>query len=291
MSLKEILKPIVKLPLQFCFKTFPELKCIDRYRLKFGRLPNLITPQTFNEKLLLKKLFDRNPKLTLFADKYLVRDFVKSRLGCPEQYLTKIYAVIDTPVKICDLNLPNQFVMKANHLSGQIKIVRDFKGIKYSELEHLAEVWLQANYYYHGNEWAYKNIKPRIIFEELLDAKGDTPDDYKFFCFNGNPRFIQIDRGRFTKHQRNIYDLELCLLPVRLVYENFPGKVDLPENFDKMIEIAKKLSKETDFIRVDLYNLNGRVIFGELTNYPEAGTGRFYPPSWDKEFGSCWKRW
>jgi len=81
------------------------------------------------------------------------------------------------------------------------------------------------------------------------------------------------------------------LLPVRLVYENFQGKVDLPDNFDKMIEIAKKLSKGTDFIRVDLYNVNGRVIFGELTNYPEAGTGRFYPPSWDKKFGSCWKRW
>ena len=115
-------------------------------------------------------------------------------MGCQEQYLTKIYAVVDTPVKIRSLNLPDQFVMKANHLSGQIKIVRDLKRIACSELESLAEGWLQANYYYHGNEWAYKNIKPRIIFEELLDVKGDTPDDYKFFCFNGNPRFIQIDR-------------------------------------------------------------------------------------------------
>ncbi|MCX5700300.1 MAG: ATP-grasp fold amidoligase family protein [Candidatus Omnitrophica bacterium] len=253
-------------------------------------MPNLINPQTLNEKILLKMLFDRNPKLTLFADKFLVRDFVKSRLEDTEQHLTKLYAVVDTLDKIHSLNLPNQFVMKVNHLSGGVKIVRDFKGLECGELERFAEVHLNENWHRSHQEWCYKNIKPCIIFEELLDFEGNLPDDYKFFCFNGNPQFIQIDRGRFIKHQRNIYDLSLSLLPVRFCYENFQDKVSVPKNFDKMIEIAKRLSKGTDFIRVDLYNINGRIIFGELTNYPEAGLGKFDPSFWDKEFGSYWNR-
>lgn len=254
-------------------------------------MPNLINPKTFNEKILLKILCDRNPKLTLLQDKFLVRDFVKLRLENGEQHLTKLYAVVDSPAKICEFDLPKQFVMKPNHMSGLVKIVHDFKMLELGELEKHAEICLEKNYYFNYYEWAYKNIKPRIIFEELLEFEGNTPDDYKFFCFNGKPQFIQIDKGRFTKHQRNFYDLNLSLLPVRLDYENFQDKVTTPKNFNKMIEIAKKLSKETDFIRVDLYNINGRIVFGELTNYPCVGLKKFEPSSWDTKFGSYWKRW
>lgn len=269
-------------------ETLKKIENIKYYRRVFERMPNLINPKTFNEKILLKILFDRNPKLTLFADKVLVRDFVRSRLG-GDEYLTKLYAVVDNAAEISGLNLPNRFVMKPNHLSGKIKIVGDFGSQSVDELKELAERWLKINYYYAGNEWAYKNIKPKIMFEELLEFDGKIPDDWKFLCFNGEPRFINIDRDRFIKHKRNNYDVNLSLLPVEYGFENFQEKVDVPPAFDKMLEIARKLSSESDFIRVDLYNINGRILFGELTSYPGAGLTKFEPSSWDITFGSYWK--
>lgn len=286
--IKNFFKLFVKPFLHVCFKFWPELKSINNYRYSFGRMPNLICHKTFNEKILLKILFERNPKLTLFADKFMVRDFVESRLG-DNKYLTKLYAVVDNPAEIRKLNLPNQFVMKASHTSGDIKIINDFNKVGYEELEKLASLWLQKNQYKIYNEWAYRSIKPRIIFEEFLECGGKIPDDYKFFCFNGEPSFIQIDKNRFINHKRNIYDLNFSLLPVKYVYDNFQDKITPPKDFEKMLEIARKLSSETNFIRVDLYNINGRVIFGELTNYPEAGIGKFEPSDWDLKFGNYWK--
>lgn len=288
MNIKKMLKVIINPFLPICFKVFPELKCINDYRYNFGRMPNLINPKTLNEKILRKMLFDRNPRLTIFADKFLVRDFVKSRLG-EDSYLTKLYGVVDNPAQISGLSLPNQFVMKPNHLSGQIKIINDFMSLAPDELEKLAETWLRMSHYRYHNEWAYKNIKPRIIFEESLEFEMKIPDDWKFFCFRGEPRFIQIDRSRFVKHKRNIYNLSFSLLPVNLVWENIQEKIVIPQNFEKMLEIARKLSAGVDFIRVDLYNVNGRIVFGELTSYPGAGLEKFAPSSWDAKFGSYWK--
>jgi hypothetical protein len=182
--------------------------------------------------------------------------------------------------------------MKPNHLSGKIRIVDDFKGIPIRELEELAETWLGQNYYYNWYEWAYKNIPPRIIFEELLENDGKSPDDWKFSCFNGEPRFLVIHRNRFIEHTCNVYDLNLSLLPVSILNirkGNSREKIDPPQNFDKMLEITRKLSAGIDFVRVDLYNINGRIIFGELTNYPGAGLDKFEPSLWDTKFGSYWK--
>lgn len=279
---------MIKPLLPACYQFFPELNCINQYRYNLGRMPNLINPKTFNEKVLRKLLFDRDPKLTLFADKYLVRDYVKSKLGT-DGHLTKLYAVIDGPAEISGLGLPSQFVMKANHLSGVVKIVRDSDSLAKGELEDLASKWLQKNYYDKLHEWAYKNIKPRIIFEELLEFNGNVPDDWRFFCFRGEPRFIQVDIDRFIDQRRNFYDMDLTLLPVKKVFENFQRETDSLQNYDKMLEIARKLSAGTDFIRVDLYNIQGRILFGELTNYPSAGLGKFNPSSWDTTFGSYWK--
>lgn len=289
MRIKKIPKTILKPLLSICYKVFPESKCIKQYRNMFCRTPNLINPKTFNEKILRKLLFDRDPKLTLFADKFLVRDFVKSRLGGNE-HLTKLYAVVDNPGEISNLSLPNRFVMKPNHSSGRIQIVDDFSNSGCVELEKLASKWLQENFYYTFNEWAYKNIKPRIIFEELLESEGKSPDDFRFFCFNGQPRFISMSRkDKFQKWQINYCDLNLSLLPVRNShYKNIQGEISKPLNLDQMLEIAKILSAGSDFIRVDLYNISGRVLFSELTNYPGAGLIKFDPPSWDLEFGSYW---
>jgi hypothetical protein len=157
------------------------------------------------------------------------------------------------------------------------------------ELEKLAETWLKQKHYDAFNEWAYKNIQPRIIFEELLDMDGQSPPDWKFFCFNGQPQFFEFHKDRFLKHQCSFYDLNLSLLPVNIRSEGVHQNIGASQNFKEMLEIARKLSAGTDFIRVDLYNINGRIIFGELTNYPGAGLDKFEPSSWDKKFGSYWK--
>ena len=252
-------------------------------------MPNLMMPETFNEKLLHKMLFDRDHKLTLFADKYLVRDFVRSRLG-GDEYLTKLFAVVESSTEIRGLGLPARFVVKPNHLCARIKVVRDPEETSLDELEKLASEWLHTNYFHYYGEWAYKNITPRIIFEELLEDNEEIPPDYKFFCFGGEPRFLYVAKGRFENLRINFYDLNFKLLPVRYHdQENFQGDESAPKNFGRMLEIARRLSSGTDFLRVDLYNIQGRIVFGELTNYPSHAAGRFMPPSWDTRFGSYWK--
>jgi len=283
----KIKKLIFKLRLKFCTAFFPQAAIIMRYKRNFGRMPDLINPQTLNEKIINKMLYDRRPILTLVADKYLVRDYVASKL-CGDQYLIKMYASVDTIAGIRKLNLPDKFVMKPSHLSGEVKIVVDSKMLAKGELEKIAWAWLRRNYYHSFNEWAYKHIHPRIIFEEMLEFDGKIPDDYKFFCFNGEPRFIQLVKSGRVKRPTNFYDLNFSLLPVKLLSGNFYEKIEIPKNYALMLEIARKLSAGFDFIRVDLYNVNGRIFFGELTNYPNGGAFRFNPSLWDVEFGKYW---
>lgn len=262
-------------------------KKILEYRSYFGKFPNLIRPKTFTERIFLKMAFDRNPKLTLLTDKYLVREYVEQR--CGPEILTKLYAVTNNPNEIGSLGLPDKFVMKPNHLSdGVIKIVKEFRNESIDELEKLAQSWLKRNYFDLCNEWSYKNIKPFILFEELLEVNNDVPDDYKFLCFHGKPQFIEIHRQRFTKHTCNVYDSNLSLLPLKGSDNNFEDKIIWPTNIDRMLHIAEKLSYGMDFLRVDLYNVNGRIVFGELTVYPRAGLIKFKPESWDEKFGSYW---
>jgi hypothetical protein len=273
--------------LSICYKVFPESKNIGRYRRQFGRFPNIIRPKTFNEKVIRDMLFDRNPILNVYADKLRAREFVRSRLGT-DQYLTKQYAVVASADEIKHLSLPAQFVMKPSHSSGRVKIVRDSTNLLPGELESLATKWLKESFYDNAQEWAYKDIDRRIIFEELLEFEGDVPEDWKFFCFDGEPRIVDIHRTRFVKHQRNLYDMNLSQLPVKCKWENFEGRLIVPSNFEKMLEVVRRLASGTDFLRVDLYNINGRIVFGELTSHPASGLGMFDPAEWDLKFGSYW---
>jgi hypothetical protein len=260
---------------------------IKRYRQIFGRWPRIIYPKTFNEKILVKLLTDRNPERTIYADKLLVRDLIKVRLGT-DKYLTRVYAVVDKAGKIRGINLPKKYVMKPNHGSGWIRIIHDSRTIDLAELIRDAENWLSRNYGLEWFEWPYENITPYVIFEELLEIHGRIPVDYKFFCFNGEPRFIQVDTDRFSGHKRNLYDCDFNLLPVKIGYENHIDQVNKPRTLDEMLSVARQLAHGLDFIRVDLYSLEDRVVFGELTNYPGRGEERFEPASWDLEFGSHW---
>ena len=294
-----VIKPIVRPLLSLCFKAFPESRNLMRYRSTFGRFPNVIFPKTYNEKIQRRMLFDRNPRLTLFSDKFLVRDYVRSRLG-DDRYLTKLYAVFAAAEEVRQLDLPRKFVMKPSHASGRIRLVHDSSSISFGELESLAREWLRLNYFDERQEWGYKNVKPRVIFEEFLEVDGNIPDDYKIYCYDGEPRFLLVVRDRFGKRSHNYYNIDGSLLPVltkgfdrssSAVNEkgnnNSDRKNALP-NLEKMLDVARRLTAGVDFVRVDLYNLNERIVFGELTNYCAAGLSEFDPPEWDREFGRFW---
>ena len=282
------LKTAVKALLPLGYRIYPGLRNIASYRICYGRFPDLVSPVTFNEKLLKKLLFDRDPRLTLFADKWRVRTHVEDRLGGSD-HLSTVYHVVTDPAAIRTLDLPNSFVMKPNHSCGQLRIVQDLRNEDRGGLEDLARTWLATDYSRAYNEWAYKKIERCILFEELLGTDDRVPDDYKFYCFDGQPRYIQFDRGRFADHRRNYYDLDLNRLPVKCILENFPEPLDRPENYDLMLEIVKALSRGVDFVRVDLYNTDDRIVFGEMTNYPGAGLAHFDPPHWDETFGRFWR--
>ena len=239
------------------------------------------------EKLLARLLFDRNPRLTLFADKIAVRDFVAARVGA--DCLTTVYGVISDAAQIDDLNLPHQFVMKPTHLTGAIKLVRSHETVDAVELRSLATSWLTRNHGVDAGEWAYRDVAPGVMFEELLDVGGRPPADFKFHCFDGEIAWVSVFSGRFQTLSCALYDADFRPLPVRLT--DYPLTRDLeprPANFSQMVDVARKLSEGVDYVRVDLYSVGRRVVFGELTNYPGAGLLRFDPPSWDTTFGRYW---
>lgn len=254
------------------------------YKYRFNRKPNLRNPKTFNEKLQWLKLYWHNPILSKCADKYSVRAFVHQK-GL-SSILNDVYKVYEAEDDINLMELPTKFVMKATHGSGWNIICENKNVLNWDKEKVKIRNWLNTNYFYYGREWAYKHIKPRIICEKFLeDENGQPPKDYKIFCFNGVPRFIQVDLDRFSQHKRNMYDLSWNLLDFELLYTKSPEFTEKPQNLEKMIEIAKKLSEDFPFVRVDLYNINGKILFGELTFYPGNGQEPFYPIEYDEIIG------
>jgi hypothetical protein len=252
------------------------------------RIPNLIYPKTFNDKLCRRMLFDRDPQMTLFADKCSVRDFVRERLG-GDTYLTRLHTVYDNAANIHSTTLPARFVLKPNHASGLVYLHNGATDPDRNQLEALSKKWLESNYYKRSKEWCYKNIKRRILIEEYLGDGLQPPSDFKFFCFGGVVKLIQLDLDRYVGHKRNMYDREWNLLDFEYRYPSDKDKfLEKPKQLNLMIEIAEKLSAGTKFVRVDLYCIGNDVRFGEITNYPEGGEGRFKPQSWDLSLGEMW---
>jgi hypothetical protein len=266
----------------------PEIALRLEYARRYRRLPRWAVPVTFNEKVRLKMIYDRRPLLRTLADKWNVRSYVAERLGGSE-HLPRILARFDTAADIEQADIPAPFVMKASHGSGWIRIVRETTAETPRELARAAAQWLQNDYSRACRELCYRGLARYVLFEEFLGGDdGQVPHDFKFFCFHGVPRFVQIDEGRDTRHRQSFFDLALQKLPVRYMAENIDGAVDKPPHWDLMLDIATKLSRGTDFLRVDLYDLQDRVVFGELTNYPNTGDVPFDPPEYDEYFGSFW---
>lgn len=259
---------------------------VYRFKKTFGRKPDLRNPRTFNEKLNWLRLYGTHGRWNMCADKYRVREFVKERIG--ERYLIPLLGVYGKGELLDWEMLPKAFVLKANHGSGWNIICTNKEQLNEKETVRKLNEYLHKNYYIVGREIQYKGIVPKIVCEQFIGTNEVVPEDYKFFCFHGEPCFIQIDEGRQSKHTRVIYDRNWNLQPMEY---GFPkGEVrERPEQLDEMLEIATKLAEGEVFVRVDLYIVGGRVYFGEMTYTPENATGRFLPDFYDEEWGKLIK--
>lgn len=259
-----------------------------KFRLCIGKELNLENPQTFNEKLQWLKLYDRKPEYTQMVDKYEAKKWIAERIG--EEYIIPTLSVWDSFDEIDFDKLPNQFVLKTTHDSGGVVICRDKNNFDKKEAKKKLEKSLKRNYYWHGREWPYKNVKPRILAEVyMVDESGYELKDYKFFCFNGKMKvfFVAKDRqkeGEETKF--DFFDENFEHLPFTNGHPNSEPPYFKPENFEKMKELAEKLSQGIPHLRVDFYNINGRIYLGELTFSHWSGFVPFEPEEWDYTLGS-----
>ena len=260
---------------------------IIEYYINFEKDLNLYNPQTFNEKLQWLKLYDRKPEYTKMVDKYEVRKYIAKVIG--EEYLVPLLGVYDRFEDINFDKLPNQFVLKPNHTSGDVFICKDKHNIDYDKLKKEVNRWLKRNYYWVHREWPYKNIKPKILCEKFLaNESGEELKDYKFMCFNGKVKcsFVCLNRHSLTGLNVDFYDMDWKPMPFERRYPNSGIITPKPKNFKEMIRLSEILSKDVPFLRVDFYEVNGKLYFGELTLYPGAGFEEFTPESYDYLLGS-----
>jgi hypothetical protein len=264
------------------------------YRNIFFKKLNLKNPKTFNEKLQWLKLYNRKPEYTIMADKYKVREYIKEKIG--EEYLIPLLGVWEKADDIDFNSLPQQFVLKCNHGSGCNIICKDKSSLNIEETVCQLNQWMNKDFYKIGREWPYKNIPRRIIAEKyMVDNEkvsqyiGDTDDnainDYKFFCFDGEPKalFVATDRGIDTRF--DFFDMDFNHLPFKQGHPLAEKIIKKPDCFDEMVAFAKKLSFGIPQVRVDFYSINGQVYFGELTFYHYSGFTQFEPEEWDTKFG------
>jgi hypothetical protein len=257
-----------------------------QYRVKTGNRLNLKNPLLYNEKIQWLKLHDRQACYHNIADKYEVRKYVADTIG--KEYLIPIYGVWNNFDEIPIDTLPDQFVLKCTHDSGSVKICHDKQSFDIKNNRKFFKNRLSKSYYWQKREWAYKKIKPRIIAEKLMiDESGNELKDYKIFCFNGEPKIILVDIDKFTTNKRNFYSPEWEFQPLINGAPNAPPQsIHKPANLELMLNLAKKLSYSIIHVRVDLYNINEKVYFGELTFYDSSGYNIYEPPEWNRILGN-----
>ena len=258
------------------------------YEELMGHKLNWNKLETYTEKMQWEKLFDQNPLKVRLTDKYEVREWVKEQIG--EEYLIPL---LGTWERLDDVNfeqLPEQFVLKTNHGSGTNVIVRDKSKMNVRRVKRLIEDWLKIDYAYHsGFEMHYSQIKPRIIAEQYVEAENGELQDYKFLCFHGEVYYCWVDQGRYSKHVRNVYDLDWNLQPWNQSHcGNAERPIAKPENFDLMVELAHQLCQGFSHVRVDLYNVRGKIYFGEMTFTNGRGFDPIVPQEYDKTLGNLW---
>ena len=255
------------------------------YKNVTGEELNLQNPQTFNEKIQWLKLYDSTPLKTRLADKYLVRDWVAERIG--DEYLVPLLGVWDSFDEINFDNLPNQFVLKANHGSGWNIIVKDKAALNIEDAKKKFDKWMHTNFAFkNGLELHYRDIRPRILAEEYIQNTIGLID-YRFYCFNGKPFQVWVDIFSGTpNHMRSVFDMDWNYIPLQCTWpDGYEILKKCPQKFEDMKTIAKELSREFSFVRVDFFEVNGKLYVGELTFTPMSGIGKFVPQSWDAILG------
>lgn len=262
-------------------------KIILNYWLRFGRLPNLKHPTTYTEKIQARKLYDRDPRLPLYSDKVLVKDFVSKTLG-DAWVIPTLYSGPHLPPR-SERTWKLPYVIKANHGSGWNIFVRDEADRDWDKIEKQVEGWLGKRYGVDLGEWLYSQIEPQVLVEPFISPTHQSPADYKFFVFDGVPYCIQVDIDRETAHKRIFYDTSWNKMDVVYVYPHGNKPVARPASLDRMLDAAAKLGKGFPFVRVDLYEVAGKPYFGEMTFYPTSGIEKLEPASFDKLLGEKWK--
>lgn len=252
----------------------------------FGHFVNLKNPKTYNEKLQWLKLNDRNPLYSVLVDKYRVKEYVASVIG--EQYIIPTIAIYSNPEEINFDNLPNQFVIKWNHDSGSIVVCKDKKNLNREAAINKLKKGLKVNGYWYGREWPYKDVPPLLMVEEYKeDSETKELRDFKFFCFNGEVKTMFVASCRQTRNEPyfDFYDENFNWLNVQQQHPNSPYRLSKPYCFEKMKELASKLSEGFPHVRVDFYEVDRKIYFGELTFYHFSGIVPFVPQKFDYQMG------
>ena len=256
------------------------------YFRNFKKFIDFDNPKTFNEKIQWLKLNYRKEEYTNLVDKYRVKQYITKLIG--EEYVIPTLGVWKNVDDIDFKSLPEKFVLKCNNDSGGIVICKNKKDFDEVKAKSFLKERLKNNGYWYGREWPYKNVKPCIIAEKYMeDSISKDLKDYKFFCFNGSMEFFDIDIDRFIEHRSNYYDRNGNFLPFGKTYcpPDYTKKIEMPKNLDKMIELAETISHNTVLSRIDFYEIDGQVYFGEITFYPGSGFSPFTDEKWDYKLG------
>ena len=260
-----------------------------QYRIKLRRKLNLKNPKRYTEKLQWYKINYRNPIMHKCVDKYKVREYVKDK-GL-EEILVPLIKKYDSVNDINWNELPDRFVLKTTHGSGGLNVVICNDKSKLSKIDISEKIKAGSKPFKKrsaGREWAYYGLNPGVIIEKLLindkNPKAGV-NDYKIFCYNGEPKYIIVDIDRYIGHKRNFYDTDWNNLNIGSDCAESNREIEKPENFDKMLKVAAILSEDFPYVRVDLYSVENKIYFGELTFYPWSGYVQFTPDEWDYRFG------
>lgn len=254
--------------------------------LHFGKFINLKKPHTISEKLQWLKLYNQNPNYTQMVDKYAAKQYVADKIGV--EHIIPTIGVWKRPEDIDFDILPKSFVLKTTHSAGcsGVVICKNKNELNIKKIIRKLNKSLKTDLSKSMREWPYKNVPHRIIAEKYMEDEYGELRDYKFYCFNGEVKYVQADVGRFSDHHQNIYDIHWHLLPISFGCPQDDHILDKPKNFELMLKIAETLAADIPHIRVDLYNINGKIYFGELTFFPTSGYKCIKPNELDYKFGN-----
>ena len=281
---KGLLYGLHRLAPYFSDEIFLQLK----YFIIHGKKLNLDNPRTFSEKLQWLKLYNRNPKFTLLVDKVKVKDLVATKIG--KQYIIPTLAVYESVEDIDFRLLPEKFVIKCNHNSGKgMYICKNKTDIDENKIKKNLNRGLKEDYYITSREWPYKDVPRKILVEQYME-NGDDAElaDYKFFCFNGNPKYCQVIKDRTTNETIDFFDMEWkhqSFIGLTPGVKHSATEILRPKKFELMKSLVTILAEDFAFSRIDLYDINGDIYFGEITFFPASGSGEFSPEEWNKKIG------